>query len=910
VLFGLDLAAIGNGQALLAVGVVGTQLLRAPIETFHQWALDPALTAHVSTIIDRWVTGLSLGVTRLVVPKPRADHLIEAGERIEAAAGRRIKSKKGVVWLAHASGSSLYIGMEDLPDPGAQAYMPVTAAAWVQTLEPTVVTALDTRTAIGDLALWRGREAFYELVFRCEFFNTRLAAADELNRLKDKLQRDRRMRASSLRDLATVMETRVEPSGPLEADDPLLAAAVLVGTRLGCAIVAPPRPKEGQLSVDPLGDIVRASRIRSRQVILKEGWYRKDAGPLVAFRGEDKAPVALLPRSPSSYDIVEPLTRQRERVTGTNAGEIHPIATSFYRPFPSRAMTPMDLLTFAVGGIRKADLFIALLLGLLSGALGLATPYFSGSLVDTVIPEASRNQLVQLAIILGAVSLSGVIFDTVQGLTILRVETMMQSTVQPAMWDRLLGLPVAFFRRFSSGDLAQRMGAADQMRRVLSGATVGALMSGIFSLFLFGQLFYYSMSLALLSTAVVLVSVLATTWASVRKVRIQRSLFALDGSIAGLVLQLLTGISKLRVAGAEGRAFAMWGREFAAKRRLAFHLIRVDKWFSVFSSIIPVIGSMVIFGGVIWWIDASPTAAAPMSPGTFIAFNAAAGSFLGRVLGLAGALISTMAAMPLYERARPILESLPEVDDAKIDPGEISGAIEVSRVSFRYYPDGPLILNDVSIKIEPGEFVAVVGPSGSGKSTLLRLLLGLERPETGSVYYDGKDLAMLDVQKLRRRIGVVMQNNRIRAGSLFQNIVGASGLTVDDAWEAARMAGLDNDIKQMPMGMHTMLQQGGGTLSGGQRQRLLIARALATRPRLLLFDEATSALDNRTQAIVSESLASLQSSRVVIAHRLSTIVGADRIYVMANGRVLQCGSYAELASTEGLFAELIKRQVA
>ncbi|HEY7789130.1 MAG TPA: NHLP bacteriocin export ABC transporter permease/ATPase subunit [Vicinamibacterales bacterium] len=909
VLFGIDLTRIASGQTLLAVGVVGTLLVRAPLAVFQQWAIDPAVADQVAAVVERWVTGLSFGVTRLVLPKPRVDFLVEAGDVVDAAAGQRIKAKTGVVWLKHVPGSSLFIGMEDLPDTGTDVWIPVSTASWIQMLESSNVGAFATRTILGDEALWRGLDAFCEVVFRCEFFNTRLAAADELNRLKEKARRDQRLRQSSLLDLATVMETGRRTQAAPATDDPLLAAASLVGQRIGCEIKPAPRPKDGERADDPLKEILRASRIRSRQVLLKPGWYRKDAGPLLAYEGEEKTPVALLPVSPGAYDLVEPLTGRRERITRRNAGWIQPIAFTFYRPFPGRAMTPLELLAFAAGGFRKADLVVALLLGLSSGALGLATPYFSGFLVDTVIPDASTNQLLELAIILGAVTVGSVIFDTIQSLTMLRVETMMQASVQPALWDRLLGLPASFFRRFSAGDLAQRMSAADQVRQTLSSATITALMSGLFSLFLFAQLFYYSMDLAWVSTAVILVAVLATTWAAVRKVNIQRSLFAIEGKIAGLVLQLLTGITKLRVAGAEGRAFAMWGRQFAAKRRLAFHMVRVDKWFDVFTSVIPIVGSMAIFGSLVWWVNADPTVL-PMSAGTFIAFNAAAALFLGRMLGLSRALISTMVALPLYERARPVLESLPEVDDDKMDPGEISGAIEVSRVSFRYDADGPLILDDVSLKIEPGEFVAVVGPSGSGKSTLLRMLLGLDRPETGSVYYDGKDLALLDVQKLRRRIGVVMQNNRIRAGSLFENIVGSSGLTMEDAWEAARMAGLDQDIKQMPMGLHTVLQQGGGTLSGGQRQRLLIARALATRPRLLLFDEATSALDNRTQAIVSESLASLQASRVVIAHRLSTIVGADRIYVMAAGKVLQVGSYAELAVQEGLFAELIRRQVA
>jgi ABC-type bacteriocin/lantibiotic exporter with double-glycine peptidase domain len=252
---------------------------------------------------------------------------------------------------------------------------------------------------------------------------------------------------------------------------------------------------------------------------------------------------------------------------------------------------------------------------------------------------------------------------------------------------------------------------------------------------------------------------------------------------------------------------------------------------------------------------------------------------------------------------------LPEVSETNKHPSELQGAIEVSHLKFRYQADGPLVVRDVSLAARPGEFVAIVGPSGSGKSSLFRLLLGFERPESGAIYYDAQDLAGLDAQAVRQQMGVVIQNARVASGSIFDNIIGSAPLTIDDAWEAARGAGLAEDISQMPMGMYTIVSEGGGNLSGGQRQRLLIARAIVRKPRIFLFDEATSALDNRTQAKVSRTLEALQSTRIVIAHRLSTIVNADRIFVMEKGVLVQIGSYRELADQEGLFRALVKRQL-
>jgi ABC-type bacteriocin/lantibiotic exporter with double-glycine peptidase domain len=268
-----------------------------------------------------------------------------------------------------------------------------------------------------------------------------------------------------------------------------------------------------------------------------------------------------------------------------------------------------------------------------------------------------------------------------------------------------------------------------------------------------------------------------------------------------------------------------------------------------------------------------------------------------------------LEVVTLWQRSQPILVAEPEVDPEKIDPGKLKGQVVVARVTFRYRADGPLTLDQVSLRADPGEFVAIVGPSGSGKSTLLRLLLGFDSPVDGTIYYDGQDLAGLEITAVRRQLGVVLQNSRMNAGTLFENISGNALISMTDAWTAAEMAGLADDIHALPMGMHTFISEGGTNFSGGQRQRLMIARALALKPQLLLFDEATSALDNRTQAIVTDSLDQLGVTRIVIAHRLSTIRSADRIYVIQAGRVMQEGKFEELVEQPGLFSQLAARQL-
>jgi len=483
----------------------------------------------------------------------------------------------------------------------------------------------------------------------------------------------------------------------------------------------------------------------------------------------------------------------------------------------------------------------------------------------------------------------------------------MDASTQAAVWDRLLRLPVPFFRSYTSGDLAMRGLGIGAMRQALTGSVLSSFLSGIFSVVSFVLLFYYSPPLALLAVLITAVGASTTVGLGWLQVRVQRKLLSVSGHLSGLLLELINGIAKLRVAGRENRAFALWARDFARQKQLSVQSRSLGVALAVFNSAFPVVGSMLIFFTMASF--AGRRDGTGLTTGEFLAFAAAFGQFQAAALELSTAFLSILGVVPLYERAKPILETLPEVTGTKTHPGELSGTIEVKHVTFRYRADAPPALRDVSISIPAGRFVAFVGPSGSGKSTLLRLLLGFEVPESGSVYFDDQDLTGLDVQAVRQQIGVVLQNGRLSAGSIYRSIVGSAQLGMDDAIQAARLAGLEDDIRTLPMGMHTMIGEGGAGLSGGQRQRLMIARAIVRKPRIVFFDEATSALDNDTQGLVSRSLEILQATRVVIAHRLSTIINADYIYVMEKGAVVQEGRYEDLSRREGPFADLARRQI-
>ncbi|MEM1392177.1 MAG: NHLP bacteriocin export ABC transporter permease/ATPase subunit, partial [Cyanobacteria bacterium P01_H01_bin.150] len=456
------------------------------------------------------------------------------------------------------------------------------------------------------------------------------------------------------------------------------------------------------------------------------------------------------------------------------------------------------------------------------------------------------------------------------------------------------------------GDLSSRVSVISQIRQKLSNTILKSFFSSLFSLLNLGLLFYYSPPLALIAVLVAGINVTVTIISGILTLKKIRPLLNMQGKLFGMMVQIINGVAKFRLAGAEPRAFAYWGRQYHHQLHLMLDSQSIEDNLVVIKNILSALTPAVIFAFTINLLQASQDGS--FSTGTFLAFNAAFGTFISGTSNLSTTIIDILEALPLWERAQPILQATPEVDSSKTDPGKLSGRVEINHVVFRYRNDGQLTLDDVSLRVEPGEFIALVGPSGSGKSTLLRLLLGFDVPESGSVCYDGQELVGLDVNAVRRQLGVVLQNSRLMSASIFDNISSNAAIAMEEAWSAAKMAGLASDIASMPMGMHTVVSEGGSNLSGGQRQRLLIARSLANRPRILLFDEATSALDNKTQAIVSESLENLNVTRIVVAHRLSTIRNADRIYVLQNGRLVQQGNFEELSQQSGLFSQLIERQ--
>ena len=668
--------------------------------------------------------------------------------------------------------------------------------------------------------------------------------------------------------------------------------------------------------LDPVGILRRLAQkanMQIRLVTLTGDWYKNDTGILIGFYGENQTLSALIPQAPDQYKIFT-----RENPNGTILDDelvknLSKDAFMCYGGFPSQALKIIDLLKFMFNQCWKADYKTILVTSLIAGLIPLATPLITESIFQDIIPILDRQGLATVTQALMVTSFTTAALSIVQSIAVMRISSKIEISSEAALWGRLLSLPTKFFRRYTVGELASRMGGMGVVKGLISGEFVGTIFGFIFSFWSIFLMCYYSLKLTAAAVAVWLVYSVVMFFVYRRVIEFNKKIIECGNKTAGTVQQIFAGLAKFRVQGAEEQAYQLWARDFGKQWNWSLKLRWQNNYTSIIASIQPFILTMILYYVAVYGmneVDANGQTVQGIGYAQFIAFSAAYSSFngtLGTVIGLIG---QYFGIQPQIENLRPILNEVPESISDKTDAEVLSGVIEVNHLTFAYEGSEHNVLKDVSFKISAGENVAIVGKSGCGKSTLVRLLLGFETPKSGAIYYDGQDLSELNLPSVRTQLGVVLQNGQLMTGDIFTNIVGTKLLTQEAAWEAAMAAGIAEDIAMMPMGMQTVISEGSSNISGGQRQRILIARALVNKPSILIFDEATSALDNRSQAIVTESINKLNATRIVIAHRLSTIRNCEKILVMDDGKIVETGNFEELLAKNGIFTELVKRQIA
>lgn len=646
--------------------------------------------------------------------------------------------------------------------------------------------------------------------------------------------------------------------------------------------------------------LLRPHGIMRRNVTLEHHWHKDAYGAMLAKRKDTGSMTSLIPGKMGGYTFFDETTGQRVRVTSKNEDIIEREAIAFYVPFPLKPLNIGELFKYIIGLFEPSDVAAFVVATLAVSLVGLLLPRLNQIIFSRVLLSGSMKMLAAIAVFMVSVTLMSLLISEIKSIAGERLNTKMKLSIEAATMMRILTLPPSFFKEYASGNLASRAQQLNSLCSTLVTSIMSVGLTSIFSLIYIGQIFAFAPALVAPSLAVLVLTIVLSIFAALWQMKISKERMELVAKESGLSYSLISGVRKIKLSGAEKRAFARWGTLYAQLSEATYNSPIFLKVNGVITAAIGLLGTIILYYAAV---------TSGVSSADYMAFNASFGMVSGAFYALAGIALAVAGIQPTLEQCRPIMEAVPEAGDDKKIVTRISGGIELNNVTFRYKPNMPPVLDDISLKIRPGQYIAIVGKTGCGKSTLTRIILGFEKPEKGAVYFDGRDINTLELSSLRRRIGTVMQQERLIQGDIYSNItIAAPWLTLDEAWEVAEMAGMADDIRSMPMGMNTLISEGLGGISGGQRQRLIIARAIAPKPKILIFDEATSALDNITQKKVSESLGKLKCTRIVVAHRLSTIRQCDRIIVLDGGHIIEDGTYDELIEKNGFFAELVARQ--
>ncbi|MDR0936263.1 MAG: ATP-binding cassette domain-containing protein [Oscillospiraceae bacterium] len=717
------------------------------------------------------------------------------------------------------------------------------------------------------------------------------------DQIKQRIKADEEQFYASFETLASAVTGKTTFADDAATDDAI--AQIFRFYRLTMPVVA--REERGQTLDfnERLNRMLSPSGIMRRDVDLSGAWYKDGAGAMLG-RGKNGEVIALIPAGLSGYKYTDRQSGKTVKIDKKEAANIDRDAICFYKPFPQKKLSIPDLLKYILGMFSVADFVSVAATTLAVTLIGLLSPYVNKVLFSDVINSADKGILFPAAFLLIGVTLSTSLIGITRSMVMSRLNTKMGISVQAAAMMRVLSLPPSFFKSYGAGEFSSRTSAISSLCSILAGALLTAGLSTLFSLIYIGQIFTFAPALVIPALIIIAVTLVFSVLNTFVQMNISKKSLEQSSKVSGLVFAFLSGIQKIRLAGAERRVFAKLAEAYAKPAKFQYNPPFVAKYSAAISLVISSVGSIAIYVAAV---------KSGVSMPDYMAFSVSYGMVAGAFMSLSG-IVSTFANIrPILNLVKPLFDKAPETSSDKPAVSSVSGALELNNISFRYTENTPLVLEDFTLKIRRGQYIAIVGRTGCGKSTLMRLLLGFETPQKGAVYYDGRDISSVDIKSLRRNIGVVMQDGKLFSGSVYDNIViSAPWLTVDEAWEAAVAAGIADDIRAMPMGMHTMISEVSGGVSGGQRQRLMIARAVAPNPKILMLDEATSVLDNITQKQVMDALGKLKCTRLVIAHRLSTIKQCDRIVYLNGGHIIEDGTYDELIAKNGAFAELVRRQ--
>ncbi len=886
----------GHAMNLVSKGLQETRLRRLTQEDLLEALANSdnasAIRSELDRQIDFWVGYMSAAVSRDMEGIPATELRLVPGPMT----GRGVASPDhGVVWL---TASGMEASFLDLADTGHYGLVPVSRDAWIRLHRKVTFDCKSTSELDGRCLLEEALPGFHEIALDAESLNRRLLLVDEANLQVAQANRRRGEKARARTSLEALYNSALQSVGDESA---MTRALRMIGRKEGFDIRIPSIPGNEEPS---LADYCEASAIRKRRVQLSTSkrWWLGDSGAMLAIRREDGKPLVLIPGLTGRYRVVDPSTGESNPADNSTAALLQ--ETHFLYPrLPGNGATGLKEL-FRTGSCGVAgDATVLVLTGIAAGALALTPAFAINRLVDVVAPGGNAVLALQLAATLVGIGALVALLHILRGTALMRVEGRVAARLGGLIWDRLLRLNPGFFRGHTAGELTARSMVFQDVRDQVAGVTADGVLSTLFLLPAFGLLFFYDAWLGWIALLLSAAMIGVTATFCILQIRPQHQYLETMRRLAGDTQQFLNGIAKLRTTGAEDLAFAAWARQYHGHKQAEIRLSILGEHLAAFGAAVPALASAVLFSIVAIRGDGGVDTA------DFLAVFTAVMVLCMAVIMLGNAARAIAFVKPACDQVLPILASPASTRKAGRVRPVLSGQILLDRASHAYQIGGPRVLDEVSISAKPGEFVAIVGESGAGKTTLFRLLLGLEKPDTGAVYYDGRDLAQLDFGVVRRQMGVVMQDSSLRPGSVLENIIGTdSDLTEDDAWRALEQVGVADEIRAMPMGLHTAVGENSANFSGGQSQRIRMAAALVYKPRIIFLDEPTSWLDTKSQALAMNGIEDSTSTRLIIAHRLSTIRKAHRIYVLHRGRLVQTGNYDELLAAEGHFRDLALRQ--
>ncbi len=896
--------ANGTTLHLIAKGSPVTSLKRLPASVLKQ--ADPA---EVGRQIDTWLSAMTDTLARFTKPLPRPTKLAKPG-RIETGANCILSVRQSVVWVTKPAQSSfLLMDIVDQADVVRasgenEVLIPLTRTSWITLFDETTLTGVTTDTLAARGELMSALASFHAVALNLEQLNRRLAVVDVVNLERARTTSRRTAETKARQRLFNIYDLPVDRELAIENTE-MADALQIIGQREKINFNFPVRSTPSAAPVT-LNDVLNASGVRARRVQFKnEGkWWWGNSGSILAFRAEDDRPVALVPSLFGRYREIDPRSKRNVRLTAERAKALKNEAWMFYRPLPAGDVQTSSILKFAFHG-AGADIARLVVTGLVHGLTRFAPALALGFVANEIVAGAGAQSLYALVVALVGFGLLSALFHILQSTTMMRLQTRSTSRIEAAFWDHLMRLPSSILQRYPAGDLAMSGMSFQKMCDSLQGTVADSFLSIIFLLPIFGVIFLYDATLGTITLAFSLLSLLITVVLGLCQISPYSRMINASRRVTGRLFEIIRGITKLRVENAEASAFAIWARNYREQKRAEIELGALEEHSQAFSAALPFLAAGTLLFAVMTGTGQS------VAVGDFLVIYALFLIFQSAVARLGESFGTIAATLPALEQIRPLLNTTPEIESAGEPIEFLGGDVLFDRISFRYDTDGPLILDDVTIHARAGEFIAIAGESGAGKSTIFRLALGMDRPSAGAVYYDGRDLRHLNLKQVRQNIGSVPQSVRLHPQDLWDNVVGHhESVESGEISAALSISGIEDEIKHMPMGMMTMVGTSSAVLSGGESQRIMIARSVIRNPRIILFDEATNWLDNESQAQVLENLSKLNTTRIVIAHRLTTLKKADRIYVLQAGKVVQCGSYMELMETDGLFKDLVKRQIA